>query len=122
MAKRPAAANTKASRQKKLLVAEIHKEDQDISAKALESLWKLKHFNQYPSRGKFRELFLTNSLASLVGLVKCIETMQYAYKKLLTKFCVGKKILEMQQEWLMLINFYIEGGEADDVSGLDNND
>ena len=52
------------------------------------------HFDEYPIRDKFRELFLKNSNVSSVGLVKGIEEMQYAYKKLLTKFCVGKKILE----------------------------
>ena len=36
-----------------VLVAEIHKEDQDISAKALEALWKLQHFNEYPIQDKF---------------------------------------------------------------------
>ena len=35
-------------KKRKLLVAEIHKEDQDISTKALEVLWKLQHFNEYP--------------------------------------------------------------------------
>ena len=35
---------------KKLLLAEVHKEDQDILAKALEALWKLQHFNEYPIR------------------------------------------------------------------------
>ena len=45
---------TSTSRQKKkLLVAEVHKEDQDIFAKALEPLWKLQHFNEYPIRDKF---------------------------------------------------------------------
>ena len=126
MAKRPAITATKAKRlpakKRKLLVAEIHNEEQDISAKALEAVWKLRHFAEYPIQDKFRELFLKNSNVSSVGLVKCIEEMQYAYKKLLTKFCVGKKILEMQQAWIMHINFYIEGEEADDVSGLDNSD
>ena len=49
MAKRPA---TKAKRlpakkkkKRKLLVAEIHKEKEDISAKALEALWKLRNFD-----------------------------------------------------------------------------
>ena len=48
MAKRPAAAkpgSTKNKRppgkKKKLLVAEVHKEDQNILAKALKALWKL---------------------------------------------------------------------------------
>ena len=60
MAKQPAAAksgttkNKRLPAKKKLLVAEIHKEDQDISAKALEALWKLQHFNEYPIRDKFR--------------------------------------------------------------------
>ena len=37
-----------ASRQKrKLLVNEVLKEDQDITAKALEALWKLHHFDEY---------------------------------------------------------------------------
>ena len=76
-------------------MAEIHNEEQDISSKALEAVWKLRHFDEYPIRDKFRELFLIkNSNVSSVGLVKCIEEMQYAYKKLLTKFCVGKKILK----------------------------
>ena len=38
------------AKKKKLLVAEVHKEDQDILAKALEALWKLLHFNEYPIR------------------------------------------------------------------------
>ena len=50
MAKRPAAAkrpkpgakkNKRLPAKKKLLVAEVHKEDQNILAKALEALWKL---------------------------------------------------------------------------------
>ena len=60
MAKRPATAKPGATKnkclpaKKKLLVAEVHKEDQDILAKALEALWKLQHFNEYPIRDKFR--------------------------------------------------------------------
>ena len=49
MAKQPAAAKPGATKNKHLrqkkkrkqLVAEVHKEDQDILAKALEALWKL---------------------------------------------------------------------------------
>ena len=98
MAKRPAITATKAKRlpakKRKILVAEIHNEEQDISSKALDAVWKHRHFDEYPIRDKFRELFLKNSNVSSVGLVKYIEEMQYAYKKLLTKFCVSKKILE----------------------------
>ena len=54
MAKRSAAAKPGATKnkhfpaKKKLLVAEVHKEDQDILAKTLKALWKLQHFNEYP--------------------------------------------------------------------------
>ena len=64
-ARRPAITKSGATKAKhlpakkrKLLVAEILKEEQDISAKALEALWKLRHFDEYPMRDKFRELFL----------------------------------------------------------------
>ena len=73
MAKQPAAAKpgaTKnkrlpAKKKKKLMVAEVHKEDQDILAKALEALWKLQHFNEYPIRDKFRAV--RNGLVGLVN-------------------------------------------------------
>ena len=72
MAKQPAAAKpgtTKnkclPAKKKKLMVAEVHKEDQDILAKALEALWKLQHFNEYPIRDKFRAV--RNSLVGLVN-------------------------------------------------------
>ena len=75
MAKRQAAAKPGATKAKclpakkrklifKLLVAEIHK---DISAKALEALWKLQHFNEHPIPDMFRELFLKNSSVGLVN-------------------------------------------------------
>ena len=62
MAKRPLKAKAKllSAKKRKLLVAEFQKEDQEISAKALEALWKLQHFEEYPVRDKFRRIFLSN--------------------------------------------------------------
>ena len=42
------------------MVEEIQTEQQNISKKAVEALWKQEHFNEYPNRCKFREEFEKN--------------------------------------------------------------
>lgn len=48
--------------------------------------------------------------------------MQEVYKKLLTKFTVGKKFLQLQQSWYHHISFYLEGAKTVDVDGLQIDD
>ena len=54
--------------------------------------------------------------------MQLIEIMQSTYKKLLSKFCVGKKFLEMQHSWLRHINYYVQGAEAVGICGLPEDD
>ena len=67
-------------RKKKLLVAEIHREDQDISAKALKNLWKLQQFNKYPIRDKFRAV--QNGSIGLVNFKLIFPLHRYLMTKL----------------------------------------
>jgi hypothetical protein len=71
----------------------------------LEVAWKLWYFDEHHIPSQFRDMFLKGS-ADTSSVVKCIESMQNIYKKLIEKFCVGKIFLEMQQAWLLHINFY----------------
>ena len=92
MAKRPATAKPGATKnkhlpaKKKLLVAEIHKEDQDISAKALEASWKLQHFNEYPIRDKFRAA--QNGSVGLVNFYNNFSTSRYLMTMKLSRYLI----------------------------------
>ena len=79
---------TSASRQKKkkLLVAEVHKEDQDILAKALEALWKLQHFNEYPIRDKFRAV--QNGSVGLVNFQLIFLLRRYLMTMKLSRYLI----------------------------------
>ena len=119
MAKRTTKNKSKLSaKRRKLLVEEIQSEQHNISTEALETLWNQEHFKEYPNRSKFRELVKANNKT----LLRCIDTMENAYKKLLKAFCPGKKLLQMRQAWLMHINFYVEEGTDLLVKGLDDHD
>ena len=93
MAKQPATAKPGATKnkrlpakKKKLLLAEIHKEDQDILAKALEASWKLQHFNEYPIRDKFRAV--QNSLVDLVNFYNNFSTSRYLMTMKLSRYLI----------------------------------
>ena len=93
MAKQPATAKPGATKnkrlpakKKKLLLAEIHKEDQDISAKALKASWKLQHFNEYPIRDKFRAV--QNGLVGLVNFYNNFSTSRYLMTMKLSRYLI----------------------------------
>ena len=83
MAKRPVITKsgaTKAKRlpaekKRKLLVAEIHKEEQGISAKALEPYGNSDTSTNIQFETGFESYSYKNSNVSSVGLVKCIEVV-----------------------------------------------
>ena len=52
MAKRRATKNKFSANKRKLLVEEIQNGQHHLSIKALEALWKQKHFEEYPNRAK----------------------------------------------------------------------
>ena len=92
MAKRPATAKPGTTKEqaspgkKKLLVAEIHKEDQDISAKALEASWKLQHFNEYPIRDKFRTV--QNGSVGLANFYNNFSTSRYLMTVKISRYLI----------------------------------
>ena len=102
------------------MVAEVNKEDQTIHKEALEILWSSLQFEEYQIHKESRSIFKQKE--NSVVLVQWIKIMQSTYKKLLSKFCVGKKFLEMQHSWLMHINYYVQGAAAMDICGLHNDD
>ena len=92
MAKRPAnPGSTKVklpAKKRKLLVNEVLKEDQDITAKALEALWKLHHFDEYKSRNAFCQLFtvannsnciVSIQLTKMAELTLLLPVHEYVY-------------------------------------------
>jgi hypothetical protein len=108
------------AKDRKELVSEFNREEQEIGQEALKILWESPHISYHENRMKFRDVFTKKEKE--VFLFECIDTMQCTYKKLLSKCCVGKKYLEMQHLWFMHLTFYIERAEADDVSGLEKED
>lgn len=107
------------ARKRKLLVDEFQSEEQEISANVLDIFWKGIHFEEYKNRESFRNYFQLESNSK--PILECICTMQEVYKKLLAKFTVGKKFLQLQQSWYLHLSFY-DGAKAVDVDGLQMDD
>ena len=53
---------------------EVLKEDQDITAKALEALWKLHHFDEYKSRNGFCQLFTVANNSNCIVSIQLTKT------------------------------------------------
>ena len=64
------------SQKRKLLVNEVLKEDQDITAKALEALWKLHHFDEYKSRNAFCQLFTVANNSNCIVSIQLTKTAE----------------------------------------------
>ena len=64
------------SQKRKLLVNEVLKEDQDITAKALEALWKLHHFDEYKSRNGFCQLFTVANNSNCIVSIQLTKTAE----------------------------------------------
>ena len=105
MAKRRSCHNKLTAKKRKLLVAEFQFEDQLIVDDVLEVFWSEQHFDEYKARDNFRHLFRQEKES--LFLRNYILKLQETYKKLLQKFCVGTKFLQMQHSWLLHINFLI---------------
>ena len=41
-------------------------------------------------------------------LLDCAKIMKDTYLKLLQKFCIGKKIMDLQQSWFMHVHLYFD--------------
>ena len=122
--KRPTTRSSKCklpAKKRKLLINEIISEDHEISEEVLSVFWGGLHFKEYQVRCAFHDLFNSDQERMTV-FINCISQMQLIYKKLLKKYCVGKKFLQMQQAWVLYINFYIIGEKASDVDGLTMDD
>ena len=89
----------------------------EVMEEAFSRLIHDQHFNYYPTRLRFIEVFKGEPMKT--HFLSLIKTMKATYIDMFEKFCKGKKFLKFQTAWFLHVNIYFDSSFK--VQGMDNN-